>query len=60
MADDPKNVGEPDRSRIALGEEHEVRYWTEALGVTRERLEQAVAAAGNSAEDVRKYLRQAD
>ena len=28
MSDDLKNRGEPDRSRISLSEEHEVRYWT--------------------------------
>jgi hypothetical protein len=56
MADNLTNVGEPDRSRIALGEEHEVRYWTDALGVSRERLEEAVEKVGNSADKVREYL----
>lgn len=56
MADDLKTVGEPDRSRIALGEEHEVRYWTEALNTSRERLEEAVGKVGSSVDRVREYL----
>lgn len=56
MSDDPKDVGEPDRSRIALGEDHEVRYWTQALGTSRERLEEAVGKVGASADKVRQYL----
>lgn len=55
--DDPKNVGEPDRSLIAMGQEHEVRYWTDALGASRERLQLAVDAVGNSADKVREWLR---
>lgn len=57
MADDKTNVGSPDRDRIAMGEEHEVRYWTEALGVSKERLQDAVSAVGNSADKVRAYLK---
>jgi hypothetical protein len=57
MADDTKNVGSPDRDRIAMGEEHEVRYWTQALGVTKERLQQAVDTVGNSADKVREHLK---
>ena len=33
MSDDLKNRGAQDRSRISMREEHEVRYWTKALGV---------------------------
>lgn len=57
MADDLKNRGAQDRSRIALNEDHEVRYWTGALNCTRQQLEAAVAAVGNSADKVREYLR---
>ncbi len=46
----------PDRVRISLQQDHEVKYWTQALGVTKEQLEQAVKAVGNGVEDVRKYL----
>lgn len=56
MSDDLKNRGPQDRSRISMKEEHEVRYWTDALGVSRERLQQAVDKVGNSADAVRKEL----
>lgn len=56
MSDDLTNRGAQDRSRIAMGEEHEVRYWTQQLGVSREQLQQAVDAVGNSAEKVRQHL----
>jgi hypothetical protein len=56
MSDDKKNRGEPDRSRISLHEDHEVRYWTERFGVTKEQLAVAVAKVGNSADAVRQAL----
>jgi hypothetical protein len=56
MSDDHKNRGEPDRSRISLHEDHEVRYWTERFGVTKEQLAVAVAKVGNSADAVRQAL----
>lgn len=57
MADDKHKVGSPDRDRINLHEDYEVRDWTESLGVTMERLHEAVQAVGNSAEKVREYLK---
>ena len=45
-----------DSSRISLTQDHEVRYWTEALDVTEERLRQLVKDHGNSAEAVRSAL----
>jgi len=56
MADDLKNRGEPDRSRISLNEDHEVRYWTQELGVSESRLRNVVSQVGNSVEAVRKHL----
>lgn len=56
MAADPKKTG-LDRKLIAMDEPHEVRSWTEALGVTKEQLEAVVKAVGNSAEAVRAYLK---
>jgi Protein of unknown function (DUF3606) len=32
MADDLKNRGAPDRGRVNVHEDHEVRYWTKMLG----------------------------
>lgn len=56
MADNKTLRGPQDRSRIALGEDYEVAYWTERFGVSRERLEQAVEAVGNSAEAVEQHF----
>jgi hypothetical protein len=56
MSDNLQKAGPQDRSRINLHEEWEVRHWTEALGVSRAQLEQAVAKVGVSAEAVRAHL----
>lgn len=56
MADDPNKRGPQDRTRINVNEPHEVRYWTQALGVTEAQLRSAVAAAGVEVKDVRVYL----
>ena len=56
MTDDPRNRGEPDRSRINLNEEHEVRYWTKALDATEAELRAAVEAVGPTADKVREYF----
>lgn len=60
MVDNPALRGQQDRSRIAMHEEHEVRYWTHHLGVTRDQLQAAVDAVGHSAHAVRDYLAKAD
>lgn len=57
MADDTKNVGSPDRNRISLSEDYEVRDWSKSLGVSEERLREAVGKVGNSADKVREYLK---
>jgi hypothetical protein len=56
MADDLNNRGTQDRGRINLAEDHEVRYWTIALGVPEDELRRLVAEAGNSVEAVRAAL----
>jgi hypothetical protein len=57
MADDKSLRSPEDSSRIALGEDYEVQYWTNRFGVSRERLEEAVRAVGNSADAVERHLR---
>ncbi|MBR0826280.1 DUF3606 domain-containing protein [Bradyrhizobium manausense] len=47
---------QPDRSKINMHEAYEVKYWTHALGVSREQLQKAVEKVGNSAAAVRKEL----
>jgi hypothetical protein len=48
--------GQPGRSRINLGENDEVKYWSKHLGVSREDLVKTVEKVGNSAAAVRKEL----
>ena len=54
--DDLKNRGQQDRSKINMHEDHEVKYWTKQLGVSREQLQKAVDKVGNGAAAVRKEL----
>jgi hypothetical protein len=56
MADNKLNRGQPDRSKINMSEDYEVKYWTRELGVTREELERVIEKVGNSAAAVRKQL----
>jgi uncharacterized protein DUF3606 len=56
MSDDVSKRGEQDRDRISLNQEHEVRYWTKQLGITREQLYRAVDSVGNEAAKVREHL----
>ena len=56
MADDKSKVGEPDRSRIAMSEPHEVTYWTKKFRVSRETLADAVDSVGTSAQKVADFL----
>jgi hypothetical protein len=56
MADDLSNRGPRDRGRISMDEEHEVRYWTQELGVSKERLASIIARVGDSADAVRREL----
>jgi hypothetical protein len=56
MSDNLTNRVQPDRSKINMHEDHEVKYWSHALGVSREMLQRAVDKVGNSAAAVRKEL----
>ncbi len=56
MSDDLSKRGPQDRSRINVNEAHELRYWTQALGVTEAQLREAVKAVGPSAAAVREHL----
>ena len=56
MSDNLDDRGQQDRSRINVHEEWEVCHWTEALGVSREQLEQAVQQVGPAVSAVREHL----
>lgn len=57
MADDLKDRGPQDRSRISIHEDWEVKYWTKELGVSKERLAELVKQHGNSAEKIRSAIK---
>ena len=56
MSDDTSQRGPQDRSRINMNQAHEVKYWTQALGVSEAELSRAVGAVGSSADKVREFL----
>ena len=56
MADDLTRRGGPDRGRINIEQEHEVRDWAARFGVTKDQLRAAVQAVGDRADKVREYL----
>ena len=56
MSDDVLKRGQPDRSRINMDADDEVKYWSKHLGVTREELQRLVDKVGNAASAVRKEL----
>ena len=58
MADDLTKRGPQDALRINVHEDHELRYWTGALGITEDELKAAVKEVGVMAKDVRKHLGQ--
>jgi Protein of unknown function (DUF3606) len=57
MPDDLMNKGPQDRSRISLLEPHEVQYWADKFGVSKERLSEAVRNVGHSAAAVERELK---
>lgn len=54
--DDLRKKGQQDRSKINMHEEHEVRYWTKHLSVTKEDLQRVVDKVENFAAAARKEL----
>jgi hypothetical protein len=56
MADDLKQTGKPDDSRIDVNQDHELRYWSEKFGVSRDELRKAVQTAGPMVKDVQRHL----
>ena len=56
MVDAQRMRSVQDRARINMGEDSEVRYWADVLGVSKERLAEAVTKAGDSVRAVRQEL----
>lgn len=56
MSDDLSNRGPQDASKVNVGEEWEVAYWTKKFGVTADELKQAVKQVGTSAEKLGQHF----
>ena len=56
MADDLKDRGTQDRSRVNVNEDYELRYWTQKWGVSKEQLTAAVQKVGVSVSAVAREL----
>jgi hypothetical protein len=56
MPDDPSKTGKADDTRINIEQDHELRYWADKFGVSREELQSAVAKAGPLMRKVREHL----
>jgi hypothetical protein len=56
MSDDKHTRGPADAQRINLNEDYEVRYWTQVLGVSEQKLRETVQRVGVMAKDVRAAL----
>jgi len=54
--DDKTKTGSPDSKFINVNEDYEVAYWTKEFGISKEKLEAAVKAAGTSVSAVKEYL----
>ena len=57
MAQIPQNRGNSERSRFAFYSDHEVRYWTERLGVSAEDVRAAVKRVRAMVEGSRRDTR---
>ena len=56
MPDDLINRGRSDRAQINVNEAHEVRYWTQELGITEELLRELVSRLGTSPSKLREAV----
>ena len=56
MADSKQNPGSPDRDRINVNQDYELRDWAKKFGVTPEELKSAVKAVGVNAKEVEAHL----
>ena len=57
MSDNLKQTGKPDDSRINIEQDHELQYWSQKFGVSRDELRKAVQAAGPTVKDVQRHLK---
>ena len=56
MPDNPGIRGDEDRQRINVNQEHEVRYWSQKLGVTPDQLREAIQEVGPMTAAVEQHI----
>lgn len=56
VSDDRNDRSPVDLSRINLNDDHQMRYWSKALGVTEEELKRAIKGVGPLTRAVRAFL----
>lgn len=56
MADDKTKRGSPDRDRIDVNDDDELRNWSRSLNRTPEEIKDAVRVVGNSAAKLREHF----
>lgn len=57
MADNKNIQDGRDRAQVSGSEDYEVQYLADKLGVSTEKVKDAIAAVGNSREKLEEYLR---
>ncbi|MBQ4853596.1 DUF3606 domain-containing protein [Rhodanobacter sp. B2A1Ga4] len=57
MSDDKSKTGGPDRKRVNVNEDYELRDWAKKWGVSEQRVRDAVAKVGVMADDVERELK---
>ena len=57
MPDDSRVRSPRDSDRIDVSRNEDCRYWGEKLGVSAERIKEAVTAVGARAKDVERHLK---
>jgi hypothetical protein len=57
MADDKTRANGPDRDRIDVNQEYELRDWAKKFNASPDQIRQAVKAVGDRASDVEMHLK---
>ena len=57
MSDDTRKTGNPDRQRVNVHEEYELRDWADKWGVSKEEVKAAVAKVGDQAGAVEREIK---
>ena len=54
---DVRNTNRQDTERINAIKDHEIKYWSNALSCTPQKLRDAITAVGPMVKDVKKWLK---